>query len=120
VPGDLKRARGGKNTTRDRPERRLPVDGQAQHVAVGAAAAAQIAGRQQDPAAQNVHASLLLPFFELAASTVPATSAAELSRRRCSQTDPGRQSEMLPWAHQAALWPGSVSTCQTWSAAAAI
>src|SRR4249920_1917699 len=36
----------------------LPVDGQAQHVAVEAAAAVQVAGPQQDPAAQNVHATI--------------------------------------------------------------
>ena len=36
----------------------LPVDGQAQQVAVEAAAAVQVAGPQQDPAAQNVHASI--------------------------------------------------------------
>jgi hypothetical protein len=33
----------------------LPVDGQAQHVAVEAAAPVQVAGPQQDPAAQNLH-----------------------------------------------------------------
>ena len=36
----------------------LPVDGQAQGVAVEAAAAVQVAGPKQDPAAQNVHATL--------------------------------------------------------------
>jgi hypothetical protein len=36
----------------------LPVDGQAQYVAVEAAAAVQIAGPQEDPAAQNVHATI--------------------------------------------------------------
>ena len=36
----------------------LPVDGQAQDVAVEAAAAVQVAGAQQDPAAQNVHATI--------------------------------------------------------------
>ena len=36
----------------------LPVDGQAQYVAVEAAAAVQVAGPQQDPAAQNVHATI--------------------------------------------------------------
>ena len=36
----------------------LPVDGQAQYVAVEAAAAAQVARPQQDPAAQNVHATI--------------------------------------------------------------
>jgi hypothetical protein len=34
---------------------RLPVDGQAQDIAVEAAAAVQVAGAQEDPAAQNVH-----------------------------------------------------------------
>jgi hypothetical protein len=33
----------------------LPLDGQAQHVAVEAAAEVQVAGPQEDPAAQNVH-----------------------------------------------------------------
>ena len=37
---------------------KLPVDGQAQHVAVEAAAAVQVAGPQQDPAAQNVHPTI--------------------------------------------------------------
>ena len=36
----------------------LPVDRQAQDVAVEAAAAVQVAGPQQDPAAQNVHATI--------------------------------------------------------------
>ena len=37
----------------------LPVDGQAQHVAVEAKTAVQVAGADEDPAAQNVHA----PYF---------------------------------------------------------
>ena len=36
----------------------LPVDGQAQDVAVEAAAAVQVAGAQEDPAAQNVYATI--------------------------------------------------------------
>jgi len=40
------------------PGAELPVDGQAQDVAVEAAAAVQIVGAQQDPAAQNVHATI--------------------------------------------------------------
>jgi hypothetical protein len=36
----------------------LPVDGQAEQVTVEAAAAVQVAGAQQDPAAQNVHATI--------------------------------------------------------------
>jgi hypothetical protein len=36
----------------------LPADGQAQDVAVEAAAAVQVAGPQEDPAAQNVHATI--------------------------------------------------------------
>jgi hypothetical protein len=36
----------------------LPVDGQAQDVAVEAAAAVQVAGPQEDPAAQNVHPTI--------------------------------------------------------------
>jgi hypothetical protein len=33
----------------------LPVDSQAQHVAVEAKAAVQVAGAHEDPAAQNIH-----------------------------------------------------------------
>src|SRR3974390_3429247 len=36
----------------------LPVDSQAQDVAVEAAAAVQVAGAEEDPAAQNVHATI--------------------------------------------------------------
>jgi hypothetical protein len=36
----------------------LPVDGQAEQVTVEAPAAVQVAGAQQDPAAQNVHAAI--------------------------------------------------------------
>ena len=36
----------------------LPVDGQAQHIAVEAAAAVQVTRAQQDPAAQNVHTTI--------------------------------------------------------------
>ena len=36
----------------------LPVDGQAEYIAVEATAAVQVAGPQQDPAAQNVHATI--------------------------------------------------------------
>ena len=36
----------------------LPLDGQAEQVTVEAAAAVQVAGTQQDPAAQNVHATI--------------------------------------------------------------
>ena len=36
----------------------LPADGQAQHVAVEAAAAVQVGGPQEDPATQNVHATI--------------------------------------------------------------
>jgi hypothetical protein len=36
----------------------LAVDGQAQHVAVEAAAAVEVAGPQEDPAAQDVHATI--------------------------------------------------------------
>ncbi len=59
VPGDLKQA-GAKEEHHPGIVRRaeLPVDGQAQDIAVEAAAAAQVAGPQQDPAAQNVHATI--------------------------------------------------------------
>ena len=36
----------------------LPVDGQAEQVTVEAAAAVQVAGTQQDPAAQYIHATI--------------------------------------------------------------
>jgi hypothetical protein len=36
----------------------LPADGQAKYIAVEAAAAVQVAGPQQDPAAQNGHATI--------------------------------------------------------------
>lgn len=36
----------------------LPVDGQAEQVTLEVAAAVQVAGAQQDPAAQNVHATI--------------------------------------------------------------
>jgi hypothetical protein len=59
VPGDLEQA-GAKEEHHPGIVRRaeLPVDGQAQDVAVEAAAAVQVAGPHQDPAAQNVHAAI--------------------------------------------------------------
>ncbi len=59
VPRDLEQSRAGE-------EHRagivggteLPVDGQAQQVAVEAAAAVQVAWPQEDPAVQNVHATI--------------------------------------------------------------
>jgi hypothetical protein len=36
----------------------LPADGQVQYVAVEAAAMVQVAGPQEDPAAQNVHTTI--------------------------------------------------------------
>jgi hypothetical protein len=59
VPGDLEQARAEEEHHPGIVRRaELPVDGQAQHVAVEAAAAVQVAGPQQDPAAQNVHATI--------------------------------------------------------------
>ena len=59
MPGDLEKARTEKEY---RPGifrlAELPVDGQAQNVAVEATAPAQVAGAQEDPAAQNVHATI--------------------------------------------------------------
>jgi hypothetical protein len=59
VPGDLKQSR---------PEEEhhtgivwgaeLPADGQAEDVAVEAAAAVQVAGADENPAAQNVHTTI--------------------------------------------------------------
>jgi hypothetical protein len=57
VPGDLKQPLPEEEHQPGivrRPE--LPVDGQAEQVTVEAPAAVQVAGAQQDPAAQNVHA----------------------------------------------------------------
>jgi hypothetical protein len=59
VPGDLEQPLAGEEHQPGivrRPE--LPVDGQAQQVTVEAAATAQVAGAQQDPAAQNVRATI--------------------------------------------------------------
>ena len=59
MPGDLEKARAEKE---DRPgifrRPELPVDGQPENVPVEAAAAAQIAGTQEDPAAPNVQAAI--------------------------------------------------------------
>jgi hypothetical protein len=59
VPGDLEQSRA-EEEHHPRIVRRaeLPVDGQAQYAAVEAAAAVQVAGPQEDPAAQNVHATI--------------------------------------------------------------
>jgi hypothetical protein len=59
VPGDLEQPRAEEeHHPRIVGGTELPVDGQAQQVAVEAAAAVQVAGPQQDPAAQNVHATI--------------------------------------------------------------
>ncbi len=59
MPADLEQPLAGKE---DHPGivRRagLPGDGQAQDVAVEAAAAVKVAGAQEDPAAQDVHATI--------------------------------------------------------------
>jgi len=58
-PGDLEQARAGEEHHAGIVRgAEVPVDGQAQRVAVEAAAAVQVAGAQQDPAAQNVHATI--------------------------------------------------------------
>ena len=58
-PGDLEQARAEEEHQAGIIRgAELPVDGQAQDVAVEAAAAVQVAGAQQDPAAQNVHATI--------------------------------------------------------------
>jgi hypothetical protein len=59
VPGDLKQD-GAKEEHHPGIVRRaeIAVDGQAQYVAVEAAATVQVAGPHQDPAAQNVHAAI--------------------------------------------------------------
>jgi len=48
----------GRTPARIVPQAELPADGQAQHVTVAAAAAVQVARAQQDPAAQDVHATI--------------------------------------------------------------
>ena len=59
VPGDLKQSRAEEeHDTRILRRAELPVDGQAQYIAVEAAAAIQVAGPHQDPAAKNVHATI--------------------------------------------------------------
>ena len=59
VPGDLKQAGAEEE---HHPGivwgAELPVDGQAQYVVVEATAAVQVAGPQEDPAAQNVYAAI--------------------------------------------------------------
>jgi len=59
VAGDLKQALAGEEHQPGIVRRAgLPGDGQAGQVTVEAAAAVQVAGAQQDPAAQNVHATI--------------------------------------------------------------
>jgi len=47
-----------KNTTPGSWGTELPVGGQAEQIAIEAAAAVQVAWPQQDPAAQNIHATI--------------------------------------------------------------
>jgi hypothetical protein len=59
VPGDLEPSRAEEeHHPRIAGRAELPVDGQAQYVTVEAAAAVQVAGPQEDPAAQNVPATI--------------------------------------------------------------
>ena len=59
VPGDLEQPLAEEEHQPGIVRRaELPVDGQAEQVTVEAAAAVQVAGAQQDPAAQNVHATI--------------------------------------------------------------
>ena len=59
MPGDLEESRAGEEHHAGIAWRaEFPVDGQAQDVAVETAAAVQIAGPQQYPAAQHVHAAI--------------------------------------------------------------
>jgi hypothetical protein len=59
MPGDLEQPLAGEE---HQPgivrQAELPADGQAQHVTVAAAAAVQVARAQQDPTAQDVHATI--------------------------------------------------------------
>jgi hypothetical protein len=54
VPGDFEESRADEEHDAGIARRALPVDGQAQDVAGEAAAAVQVAGAQEDPAAENV------------------------------------------------------------------
>ena len=59
VPGDFEEPRAEEEHHPGIfPGAELPVDGQAQDVAVEATAAVQVAGAQEDPAAQNVHTTI--------------------------------------------------------------
>ena len=59
VPGDLKQPLAEEEHQPGIVRRaELPVDGQAEQVTVEAPAAVQVAGAQEDPAAQNVHAAI--------------------------------------------------------------
>ena len=59
MPGDLKESRAEEEHHAGIVRSaELPLDGQAQDVAVETAAAVQIAGAREDPAAQNVHAAI--------------------------------------------------------------
>ena len=59
MPGDLKQPLAEEEHQPGIVRRaELPVDGQAEQVTVEAAAAVQVAGAQEDPAAQNVHATI--------------------------------------------------------------
>ena len=59
VPGDLEQPLAEEEHQPGVVRRaELPVDGQAEDIAVEAAAAVQVAGAQQDPAAQNVHGTI--------------------------------------------------------------
>jgi hypothetical protein len=59
VPGDLEQPLADEEHDPGVVRRtELAVDGQAQQVTVEAAAPVQVAGPQQDPAAQNVHATI--------------------------------------------------------------
>jgi hypothetical protein len=59
VPGDLKQSLAEEeHHPRMVWRAELPVDGQTQHVAVEAETAVQVAGADEDPAAQNVHATI--------------------------------------------------------------
>ena len=59
VPGDLEQSLPEEEHQPGIVRRaELPVDGRAEQVTIEAAAAVQVAGPQQDPAAQNVHATI--------------------------------------------------------------
>jgi hypothetical protein len=124
VPGDLKEPRAGEE---DHPgiirPAELPVDGQAQGITVEAAAAAQVAGAQQNPAAQNLHVTMppsrsvtqevgrtrrAAGLAQLTSQTMSALMGADLGHLCALQYGDGHRE--LPCGH----WPeAAIAGCST-------